>query len=89
MSLTQLQEIPSKNMILLVGPPGAGKTTFCQQSVLQNLAMDKPVIYVTTEYGPSEARNSLKEKGLTEVEPGRLYFVDSYNETVGLSVIKM
>ena len=85
-SLAQLQEIPARNMILLVGPPGSGKSTFCQHSVLQNLSMDKPVIYVTTEYGPSEARKTLKEKGLTEVEPRRLYFIDSYNETVGLSV---
>jgi len=43
MSLSQLQEIPLSKTILLVGPPGAGKSTFCQQTVLQNLAVDKPV----------------------------------------------
>ena len=25
-SLAQLQEVPSKNMVLLVGPPGSGKS---------------------------------------------------------------
>jgi len=85
-SLTQLQEIPAKSMILLVGPPGSGKTTFCQQTILQNLAIDRPIIYVVTEYGPSEAENALKEQGLAEVEPSRLNYVDAYNETVGVEV---
>jgi len=85
-SITQLQEIPSKSMILLVGPPGSGKSTFCQQAALQSLAMDKPIIFVTTEYGPSEAERALKERGLREVEPGLLNFVNAYHETVGLSV---
>jgi len=48
-------------MILLVGPPGAGKSTFCEQVILQSLAIDKPIIYVTTERGPSKAEAALKE----------------------------
>ena len=85
-SLTQVQEVPPKNMILLVGPPGAGKSIFCQQAVLQTLPLDKPVIYVTTEYGPSRVEDALKEAGLQEFEPGLLHYVDAYNETVGVSV---
>jgi len=85
-SLTQLQEIPSENMILLVGPPGSGKSSFCEQTVLQNLVMDRPIIYVTTECDPSKAEAALKERGLGEVEPGLLNFIDAYNETVGVSV---
>jgi predicted hydrocarbon binding protein/KaiC/GvpD/RAD55 family RecA-like ATPase len=73
-------------MILLVGPPGSGKSTFCHQAILQNLAMDKPIIYVTTEYGPSEAEKALKQQGLGEVERGLLNYVDAYNETVGTAV---
>jgi predicted hydrocarbon binding protein/KaiC/GvpD/RAD55 family RecA-like ATPase len=84
-SLAQLQEVPSKNMILLVGPPGAGKSTFCQQAALQSLAMDRPIIFVTTEYGSSEAESVLKERGLREVEPRLLNFVNVYHETMGLS----
>ena len=85
-SLAQLQEVPPKNLILLVGPPGAGKSTFCQQAILKGLAIDKPIIYVTTERGPSKAETALKERGLIHVEPGLLSFVDAFNETVGLSV---
>jgi predicted hydrocarbon binding protein/KaiC/GvpD/RAD55 family RecA-like ATPase len=84
-SLAQLQEVPSKNMILLVGPPGVGKSTFCQQAVLQSLAMDRPVIFVTTEYGSSEAESSLKERGLHDVEPRLLNLVNAYHETMGRS----
>ena len=85
-SLSQLQDIPRRNLILLVGPPGSGKTTFCQQTILQNLAMDRPLIYVTTESGSSEAEKTLRERGLGET-PGSLKFVDAYSETVGISVI--
>jgi KaiC/GvpD/RAD55 family RecA-like ATPase len=81
MFLSQLQEIPPENIILLVGPPGAGKPDFCQQAILQHLAMDQPIIYVTTERGPSKAEAALKERGLAHVEPGLLSFVDAYNET--------
>jgi predicted hydrocarbon binding protein/KaiC/GvpD/RAD55 family RecA-like ATPase len=85
-SLTQIQEMPPKKSILLVGPPGAGKSVFCEQVVLQNLAVDRPVVFVTTECSPSEIENDLKEKGLGDVEPGLLNFIDAYNETVGVSV---
>jgi predicted hydrocarbon binding protein/KaiC/GvpD/RAD55 family RecA-like ATPase len=86
LSLAQLQEVPLKSMVLLVGPPGSGKSTFCQQAALQSLAMDRPIIFVTTEYGPSEAEKALRQRGLREVEPGLLNFVNAYYQTVGLSV---
>jgi len=85
-SLAQLQEVPPKSMILLVGAPGSGKSTFCQQVILQSLAMDRPIIFVVTEYDPSEAERALKERGMREVEPGLLNFVNVYHQTVGLSV---
>ena len=85
-SLAQIQEVPPKNMILLVGPPGSGKSTFCQQAILQNLAMDRHCIYVTTESGSSEAEQALRERGLGEIKPGLLHFVDAYSETVGVSL---
>ncbi len=73
-------------MVLLVGPPGAGKSKFCHQVALQSLAVDKPIIYVATKYGSSDAERALKERGLRKVELGLLSFVDAYNETVGVSV---
>jgi KaiC/GvpD/RAD55 family RecA-like ATPase len=81
-SSTQLQEVPPKSLILLVGASGSGKSTFCQQAILQALTIDKPVIYVTTEYDQSEAIKKLREIGLGEVEPGLMTFVDGYTKTV-------
>jgi predicted hydrocarbon binding protein/KaiC/GvpD/RAD55 family RecA-like ATPase len=83
-SLTQIQEVPPKNMILLVGPPGSGKSTFCHQTVLSNIEM-RPVIYVTTESAPSKVEDSLRQKGLGKALPHPLVFVDAFHETVGLS----
>jgi predicted hydrocarbon binding protein/KaiC/GvpD/RAD55 family RecA-like ATPase len=84
LSLAEIQEVPKESLILLSGPPGAGKSTFCHQVVLNGLAMDKPVVYVTTEHGPAEVIGLLKEKGLGELPPGALNFIDAFGETVGL-----
>ena len=82
-SLAQIQEIPSKNMILLVGPPGSGKSTFCHHTVLSNIAI-KPIIYVTTESAPFKVADILRQRGLGEALPHPLGFVDAFHETVGL-----
>jgi len=82
-SLAQLQEVPPKSMMLLVGPPGSGKSTFCHQAVLSGLALDRPVIFVTTEHGPSEVVGLLRERGMGELLRGVLSFVDAFGETVG------
>jgi predicted hydrocarbon binding protein/KaiC/GvpD/RAD55 family RecA-like ATPase len=83
LSLAEIQEVPKESLILLSGSPGAGKSTFCHQVVLNGLAMDKPVVYVTTEHGPAEVIGLLREKGLGELPRGALSFVDAFGETVG------
>ena len=85
-SLTQIQEVPPKKSILLVGPPGAGKSAFCEQTVLQSLAMNRPIIFVTTNSNPTEIEKNLRERGLGKVDPDLLNFIDAFNETVGVSV---
>jgi predicted hydrocarbon binding protein/KaiC/GvpD/RAD55 family RecA-like ATPase len=82
-TLAQLQDIPPKNLILLVGPPGSGKSTFCYQAVMNNIQV-RPVIYVTTESSPVRVEESLRETGLGEVSPHPLGFVDAFHETVGI-----
>jgi predicted hydrocarbon binding protein/KaiC/GvpD/RAD55 family RecA-like ATPase len=84
MSLAQIQEAPDKGLILLAGPPGAGKSAFCHQVVLNSVATDRPVIYVTTEQPASDVMSVLKERGLGEPMPGAVCFVDAFSETVGM-----
>ena len=84
-SLSQIQDVPPKNMLLVVGAPGSGKSTFCHQSVLNNLATNRPVIFVTTEHAPADVSRFLQERGLGEVPSAMLTFVDAFHETVGLS----
>ena len=55
-SLTELQEVPPESMMLLVGPPGSGKSTFCQKAVLGKIER-KPVVYVTAESATGLAGN--------------------------------
>ena len=45
--------------------------------------MDRPVIFVTTEHGPSEVIDLLRERGMGELPPKALSFVDAFGETVG------
>jgi predicted hydrocarbon binding protein/KaiC/GvpD/RAD55 family RecA-like ATPase len=83
-SLTQIREVPTANLILLVGPPGSGKSTFCHQVILRNIET-RPIIYVTTEAAPSKVLDLLREMGLGEALPHPLGFVDAFHDTVGLS----
>ena len=84
-SLAEIQEVPKESLVLLAGAPGAGKSTFCHQAVLSGLAMDRPVIFVTTEHSPAEVIGLLGEKGMRAVPPGALSFIDAFGETVGLT----
>jgi predicted hydrocarbon binding protein/KaiC/GvpD/RAD55 family RecA-like ATPase len=88
LSLAEIQEVPKESLILLSGPPGAGKSTFCHQVVLNGLAIDKPVIYITTEHGPAEVIGLLREKGMGEPPPNALSFIDAFGETVGVTTLE-
>jgi predicted hydrocarbon binding protein/KaiC/GvpD/RAD55 family RecA-like ATPase len=85
LAIAEIQEVPKGNLILLTGSPGAGKSTFCYQTVLNGLTLDKPVIFVTTEHGPSEVMNLLRERGAGEPLPSAINFIDAFGETVGAS----
>jgi KaiC/GvpD/RAD55 family RecA-like ATPase len=84
-SVAEIQEVPRNSLILLAGPPGAGKSTFCHQVVLNRLAVDRRVIFVTTERTPADVIRLLRERGLGEAAPGLVSFVDAFTQTVGLT----
>ena len=83
MSLTKIQEPPDRCLILLTGVPGAGKSTFCHQVVVKSIALDRPIIFVTSEQSPTDVIELLSERGIRE--PVTLNFVDAFTETVGMT----
>jgi predicted hydrocarbon binding protein/KaiC/GvpD/RAD55 family RecA-like ATPase len=83
MSLAKIQEPPDKGLILLIGVPGSGKSSFCHQVVINSIATDRPVILVTSERSPAEVMELLSERGIGESVG--LNFVDAFTETVGLT----
>jgi len=86
LSLAEIQEIPRDSLTLVIGPPGAGKSAFCHQVVLNSIAAKRPIILVTTEQSPSGVVRLLIEKGMGEPTPEVLSFVDAFSETVGVEI---
>jgi predicted hydrocarbon binding protein/KaiC/GvpD/RAD55 family RecA-like ATPase len=84
MSKFALQSPPEKNLVLISGLPGAGKSTFCQQIALKMIAEERPVIFVTTERTAEDLVAQMRQAGLGPTLPDQLAFVDAYTETVGL-----
>jgi predicted hydrocarbon binding protein/KaiC/GvpD/RAD55 family RecA-like ATPase len=84
LSLAEIREVPRESLVLLAGPPGAGKSDLCDQVVLNSIAMDKPVIFVTTEQRPGQVVTRLRNRGLGESAPEVMSFVDAYSDTVGV-----
>ena len=83
-SLTEVLDIPDKSLVLLSGHPGAGKTTFSHQAVLNGVSIGIPVILVVTEQSASDVLKKIREEGLGQAKPGILRFVDAFSETVGI-----
>jgi KaiC/GvpD/RAD55 family RecA-like ATPase len=59
--------VPSSS-IVLIGPPGVGKTTFCKQFLYNGLVINEPCVYVTTQESPEEIEKSMKAFGF-DVKP--------------------
>jgi predicted hydrocarbon binding protein/KaiC/GvpD/RAD55 family RecA-like ATPase len=84
-SLAQITDAPVSSLILVTGPPGAGKSTFCHQVILDSVAVERPIISVTTEQGPAGVVHQLQDLGLGELGPEAIGFVDAFSQTVGLT----
>ncbi len=78
--------IPPKSSILLVGPPGCGKTTFCQQFIYSGLKNTLPAFYITLDSSPEDVSKSMEEFRW-DLKPfmkqKKMYFLDAYSWKVG------
>lgn len=71
---------PSPSVILLEGPPGAGKTPFCIAFIAKGLAEGRKSIYICTNNFPREIRYIAKQIGY-DLE--NALFIDGYSWLIG------
>lgn len=77
-----------RQILLLVGPPGCGKTTFLQQFVYDRLSEGETCLYIVTDYSPNIAVENMRFLGFDVapyVERGLLCFIDCYSGRAGLA----
>ncbi len=78
MSLMDFYDVPLNSVVLLYGPPGSGKSTFCKDVAASRLRQRAgPIIYFTTELMPDEIIQYLSGKGISaEQQLREMWIVD-------------
>jgi KaiC/GvpD/RAD55 family RecA-like ATPase len=76
---------PKKYIVLLLGPPGVGKSEYCLDLMKGYLKNGEKVVYVTTEKSPSEIRKRMRELGedLGAYEGESFLFIDVFTRDSG------
>ncbi|WP_048055869.1 KaiC domain-containing protein [Pyrococcus sp. ST04] len=80
--------IPERNVVLLSGGPGTGKTIFSQQFLWNGLQMGEPGIYVALEEHPVQVRQNMAQFGWDVrkyEEEGLFAMVDAFTAGIGKS----
>ena len=80
--------LPKGSNISLTGPPGVGKTIFCENLAYDFLRKGGNCLYVTLDKAPDDVKNDLQELriDLSEKEyKRRLVFVDGFSWLIGKS----
>lgn len=73
---------PEKSSIMLIGPPGCGKSTLAQQFIAQGIKEKDGCMYVTLDAGPEEIESSMKSFGW-KCKSACLSFIDGYSWRIG------
>ncbi|WP_297519617.1 KaiC domain-containing protein [Thermococcus sp.] len=80
--------IPERNVVLLSGGPGTGKSIFSQQFIWSGLGMGEPGIYVALEEHPVQVRQNMAQFGWDVrkyEEEGLFAMVDAFTAGIGKS----
>ncbi len=78
--------LPPKSTILLIGPPGSGKSTFCQQFIYVGLKNTEPAFYITLDASPEDVSKNMQEFkwDITPfMKQKKMYFLDAYSWKIG------
>lgn len=69
--------------VLIIGPPGIGKTLFCEVNLVEFLKQGNTGLYIALDSAPIEIKARLFENDENLEEKGTLGFVDGYSWLVG------
>ncbi|MEM0026499.1 MAG: KaiC domain-containing protein [Ignisphaera sp.] len=78
--------IPKRNIVLISGGPGTGKSILSQQFIWSGLQMGEPGIYVVLEEHPAQVKQNMRQFGwdVTQFEKkGMFEIVDAFTGGVG------
>lgn len=73
---------PKPSAIMVLGPPGSGKTTFCNQFIYNGLKKGEAALYITFYATPREIKDRMKKFGW-EIEGKIIVFIDAYSWKAG------
>ncbi|MFQ6020990.1 MAG: RAD55 family ATPase [Candidatus Aenigmatarchaeota archaeon] len=75
---------PQNSSVLLIGPPGCGKSTLSQQFVWEGLKNKQPALYVTLDISPEDIIKIMKHFGwkVNGIRK-KLKFIDGYSWRIG------
>jgi len=74
---------PENSAILLIGPPGLERTTFCNQFIYHGLKKGEAAIYVTFNNSPEDIKSNMKKFGWN-LEGKIIVFVDVFSWKMGV-----
>ncbi|MFH7903952.1 MAG: KaiC domain-containing protein [Candidatus Aenigmatarchaeota archaeon] len=78
--------IPERNVVLLSGGPGTGKTIFAQQFLWNGLQMNENGVYVALEEHPAQVRQNMLQFGwnVKQYEEKNMFaLVDAFSSGIG------
>jgi KaiC/GvpD/RAD55 family RecA-like ATPase len=84
-ALENLMEVKEGKNIVLIGPPGSGKTVLCQNIFCEAMRNGIPCMYVSTHSAPQELIEEMRLLGIEE-RSGLYIFVDLYSWVVGETI---
>ena len=76
--------VPLGSNILLMGPPGVGKTVFCENLMREHLKNGGKNLYITLDHPPKDIRKRFEKNNINLTEKKeRIFFVDGYSWLTG------